>query len=179
MKNIIKISIIFSSVLILIVWFTNPIIEVRKQVEKGFRLPEKVLIKLTNDEDSSIDAPPGHMAMSFFIDEAINAIGIEKSYDGKADIILKCNYKYGLCLPYFGRHFDIHFTAISDVNLKFLDQSNEVLAESQFFGSWNRMPTSELIAKMIGLIIQTEIHLPSSSINHEDINSVVVKYTTN
>jgi len=178
MNNTIKIFIIFSLILIAIVWFPNPTIEIRKQVVKGFQLPERVQINLKNDEDSSVDAR-GHMAMSFFIDEAINAIGVEKSYDGKADIIIKCNYKYGLCLPYFGRHFDIHFTAISDVNIKILKQSSDLLAEAQFIGSWNRMPTSEIIAKMIGLIIQTEIHLPTSSINHEDINSVVVKYTTN
>ena len=176
MKNIIKFLIIFSLILIGIVWFSNPTIEIRKQVVKGFKLPEKVKINLKNDGDSSIYAR-GHGAMSYFIDEAINAIGVEESYDGKADIIIECKYKYGLCLPYFGRHFDIHFTSISDVNMKILNQSTEVLAESQFSGSWSRMPTLELIAKMIGLIIQTEIHLPTSSINHEDINSVVVKYT--
>lgn len=163
-------------ILIGIVWFSKPTIEIRKQVVKDFKFPEKVEINLKNDGVFSIDAR-GHGAMFFFIDEAINAIGVEESYDGKADIIIGCNYKYGLCLPYFGRHFDIHFTAISDVNMKILNQSAEVLAESQFSGAWRRMPTAEIIAKMIGLIIQTEIHLPTASINHEDINSVVVKYT--
>ena len=172
-----KLSMVSIFVIVFLVGCSKPTIEVRKQVGKDFRLPEEVQIVIINDDDSSINAR-GVGAMSWYFDEALNAIGVKESYDGNADTIIKCRIKYGPCVPYFGRHFDIHFTAITDVNIQIINQNDRVLGEAQFVGSLNRMPNMELIAKMIGQIFKTEIHILHSSINAKDINSVVIKHAT-
>jgi hypothetical protein len=171
---------------LILVGCSDPKIIVIKEVNKNFQLPSSVQIKSFNKDwerkkniekksFSEIGFARGTTAMNWFIAEALKPIGVEESYDD-SNLRIECNFNYGHCYPFLGRHFEVYFTAITDVNIKIVDLNGEVFGEAQYIGSWQRMPMDELMAKMIGAILKINIPLESHSLNRDDIKSVKVTY---
>jgi hypothetical protein len=172
---------------------SSPTITVQQVVNKNFNLPSKVRIKVLNEDwekkiwpdgtpyiERASSSAPGHGAVTWYIEECLRTLGVQRAYDRKRELLLECRCNYGRCFPHFGRHFDIFFTDINQIDIKIISFDGKLLGETTFVGTWwHRVPTLELISKMIGLILNTEIPIQHSSINSEEISLVVVQHSQN
>jgi hypothetical protein len=172
---------------------SNPTVTVQQVVNKGFTLPTKVQVKVVNQDwekktwpedtpyiERAMSSAPGHGGIMWFIEECLGTLGVQSANDGKGELIIECCYNYARCFPYFGRHFDIFFTDINQIDIKLMTRKGGLLGGTNFVGTWwHRVPKHELVSKMLGLILSSEIRVQHASINSEDISLVVVQHSQN
>jgi hypothetical protein len=85
------------------------------------------------------------------IEAALNKAGTSRTFDKKRAVVLvECRCRHGWCLPYFGRHLDIHWSSINWVDLVVIDRkSGTVLGEVEFHRPLlTKRPTDDLIDLM-------------------------------
>ena len=127
-------------------------VSVRKKVEVS--LGESPFAYVDAKVDSGgerNDGDPFRLFLESVIDESLKKTEWLQVFDEtKAEVIVKCRYRYGLCLPYPSRNFKIHWSSINWLNLTLIDRkSGMVLGEAEFQRPLlAKRPTDDLIDQM-------------------------------
>ena len=132
----------------------NPRIVVEKQAVSAIRPGITAYVQVYCDNRKPKESPLEARGSAYLEDAIVDRLrlcGVSRSINREeSDFGVECHYRNALCLPYLGRHWDIHTSAIYRVSIRLVERKTDrVIADVEYRRAPLRRPAQGFVQDML------------------------------